>query len=225
MERYVGWLAGAGRERGLIGPREVPRLWQRHVLNCAVIGEWVPRGATVVDIGSGAGLPGVVLALGRPDVAVTLVEPLLRRATFLQEVVDDLGVPMRVVRARAEELHGVESFDVVTSRAVAPLDRLAGWCMPLVGRDGAMVAMKGSRAAEEAAEHAELLQTHGTTVPEVRSLGVDLLIEPTWAIRLAWAGEPRVSWRLARGASTPGGPRSTRRRPAPKRPGRGKGAP
>ncbi|MEC9053615.1 MAG: 16S rRNA (guanine(527)-N(7))-methyltransferase RsmG, partial [Actinomycetota bacterium] len=125
VERYVGWLAGAGTERGLMGPREVPRLWERHVLTSAVVGEWVPEGVSVADIGSGAGLPGIPLALARPDLEVTLVEPLLRRAIFLEEVVADLGLPVRVVRSRAEDLHGQLSFDVVTSRAVAPLDRLA----------------------------------------------------------------------------------------------------
>lgn len=220
VERYVGWLAGAGTERGLMGPREVPRLWERHVLNSAVVGEWVPEGVTVADIGSGAGLPGLVLALARPDLAVTLVEPLLRRATFLEEVVADLGLPVEVVRARAEEMHGDRAFDVVTSRAVAPLDRLAGWCMPLVAGGGAMVALKGSSVADEVAEHRADLVAHGTAEPEVRALGAEVLESPTWAVRLAWAGDPQVSWRLARGARTPGGPRSTRRRPAA--PGRGR---
>lgn len=209
-ERYVGWLAGAGTERGLIGPREVSRLWDRHVLNSAVVGEWVPEGVRVADIGSGAGLPGLVLALARPDLDVTLVEPLLRRATFLQEVVADLDIPVRVVRARAEELHGAEAFDVVTSRAVAPLDRLAGWCMPLVGPGGAMVALKGSSAADEVEQHRTELARHGAGDPEVRALGADVLESPTWAVRVSWAGEPQVSWRIARDAR-PRGQRSQRR--------------
>lgn len=220
-ERYVGWLAGAGTERGLIGPREVPRLWDRHVLNSAVLGEWVPDGVRVADIGSGAGLPGLVLALARPDLDVTLVEPLLRRATFLQEVVSDLDVPVRVVRARAEELHGVESFDVVTSRAVAPLARLAGWCMPLVAADGAMVALKGSSATDEVQQHREELRRHGTGDPEVRALGAGILESPTWAVRVSWAGEPQVSWRIARDAR-PRGQRA-QRRPGPGGRRRGKG--
>lgn len=211
-ERYVGWLAGAGTERGLIGPREVPRLWDRHVLNSAVLGEWIGEGSTVADIGSGAGLPGLVLALARPDLEVTLVEPLLRRATFLEEVVTDLGLDVRVVRARAEELHQHEVFDVVTSRAVAPLDRLAGWCMPLVRTGGAMVALKGSSIEAEVAEHRAVLLAHGTAEPQIRSLGADVLEAPTWAVRLAWAGEARVLWRLAAGAGATGRPRSTRQR-------------
>ena len=132
-EAYAGWLADAGTVRGLLGPREVPRLWDRHLLNCAVLAEAVPEGARVCDIGSGAGLPGLVLAIARPDVTVTLVEPLLRRTTFLDEVVGELGLEqVTVVRGRADVLHGRERFDVVTSRAVAPLDRLLGWSMPLV---------------------------------------------------------------------------------------------
>lgn len=221
VERYVGWLAGAGTERGLIGPREVPRLWERHVLNSAVVGEWVPEGLRVADIGSGAGLPGLVLALARPDLDVTLVEPLLRRSTFLEEVVADLGLPVRVVRARAEELHGVEVFDVVTSRAVAPLDRLAGWCMPLVAAGGAMVALKGSSVEDEVQEHRDDLVRRGTEAPEVRALGTGVLESPTWAVRVSWAGEPRVSWRLAPDAR-PGGQRA-QRGAGRGRPRRGKG--
>ncbi len=210
VERYVEWLAGPGTERGLMGPREVPRLWDRHVLNSAVVGEWVPEGLRVADIGSGAGLPGLALALARPDLDVTLVEPLLRRATFLEEVVADLGIAVRVVRSRAEELHGLEAFDVVTSRAVAPLDRLAGWCMPLVAAGGAMVALKGASVAEEVEEHQDELVRRGTGSPEVRPLGGGVLESPTWAVRVSWAGEPRVSWRLAPDAR-PGGQRAQRR--------------
>ncbi|HEX6328516.1 MAG TPA: 16S rRNA (guanine(527)-N(7))-methyltransferase RsmG, partial [Jiangellaceae bacterium] len=130
-------LAGPGIERGLLGPREVPRLWDRHLLNCAVIQDAVAQGATVLDVGSGAGLPGVVLAVVRPDLAVTLVEPLLRRSVFLGEVVAELRLSnVNVVRSRAEELHGKVIADVVTARAVAPLDRLARWTIPLVRTGG-----------------------------------------------------------------------------------------
>ena len=223
MERYVGWLGGAGTERGLMGPREVPRLWERHVLNSAVVGEWVSEGVSVADIGSGAGLPGIPLALARPDLEVTLVEPLLRRATFLEEVVADLGLPVRVVRSRAEDLHGQLTFDVVTSRAVAPLDRLASWCMPLVGADGVMVALKGSSVEEEITEHQALLTRHGTGPAEARQLGADVLQEPTWAVRVAWLGEPQVSWRPARGSQKRRGPRSVGGRAGTQRSGRRKG--
>ena len=119
---YAASLADAGVVRGLIGPREVPRLWERHLLNCAVLGEAVPEGVEVCDIGSGAGLPGLVLAIARPDLRLTLVEPLLRRTTYLSEVVEELGLDnVEVVRGRADALHGERRFDVVTSRAVAPL--------------------------------------------------------------------------------------------------------
>ena len=148
-ERYAELLATDGVVRGLIGPREAPRLWERHLVNCALLADLVPRDSTVCDIGSGAGLPGLVLAIARPDLRVTLVEPLLRRTTFLEEVVADLGLDhVEVVRGRAESLHGRRRFDVVTSRAVAPLGRLLDWSMPLVAPTGALVAMKGSSVAE-----------------------------------------------------------------------------
>ena len=141
-ERYAELLASEGVMRGLIGPREVPRLWERHLVNCAVLAEVVPEGATVCDVGTGSGLPGVVLAIARPDLAVTLVEPLLRRTTFLDEVIVELGLERcEVRRARAEQLHGGDRFDVVTSRAVAPLRRLLAWSMPLVTPAGALLAM------------------------------------------------------------------------------------
>ena len=132
-ERYAAILATDGVVRGLIGPREAPRLWERHLLNCAAVGALVPQGSTVCDVGSGAGLPGLVLAVARPDLEVELVEPLLRRTTFLNEAVAALELEnVTVTRGRAEQLHGVRRFDVVTSRAVAPLTRLLEWSMPLV---------------------------------------------------------------------------------------------
>src|SRR3954468_17519587 len=148
-ERYVELLATDGVERGLIGPREAPRLWDRHILNCLAIAAAIPPSAIMADLGSGAGLPGLVLAVGRPDLAVTLVEPLQRRVTFLDEVVEKLGLEqVRTIRGRAAELHGRSRFDVVTARALAPLSRLLGWAMPLVAPAGALLAMKGSSAAE-----------------------------------------------------------------------------
>jgi 16S rRNA (guanine527-N7)-methyltransferase len=147
---FVGMLATDGVERGLIGPREVDRLWERHVLNCALLADAIPDGArTVADVGSGAGLPGIVLALCRPDLRITLVETMQRRVTWLDEVVAQLGLEVEVVRARAEDLHGTRSFDVVTARAVAALDKLARWTLPLVADDGVLLAMKGSSAAQE----------------------------------------------------------------------------
>lgn len=150
--RYAELLAGAGTQRGLLGPREVPRLWERHLLNCAVVQEAVPPGVSVADVGSGAGLPGIVIALLRADVSMTLVEPLLRRSRFLDEVVSDLGLGnVKVVRARAEELHGELTVDVAIARAVAPLDKLARWCLPLLRPGGTLLALKGESAAVELA--------------------------------------------------------------------------
>lgn len=187
-ERYAAWLAGAGTLRGLIGPREVPRLWERHLVNCAVLAELIPENASVCDIGSGAGLPGIVLAIARPDARVTLVEPLLRRTSFLEEVVADLGLGnCEVSRDRAEALHGVERYDVVTSRAVAPLPKLLGWSMPLVAPGGALVAMKGSRAASEIADAAEALARLGCGTPELLELGAGPpahLEPPTTVVRV-----------------------------------------
>ena len=192
-ERYAGWLAGDGVVRGLIGPREAPRLWERHLLNCAVLAEVVPDGASVCDLGSGAGLPGLVLAIARPDLRVTLVEPLLRRTSFLEEVVADLGLDhVSVVRARAEELHGGPRYDVVTSRAVAPLGKLLRWSMPLVSPTGALVAMKGSSVREEVLAAAGELRRLRCGEPEVLSLGTGVVDPPTTAVRVAWADPARV---------------------------------
>jgi 16S rRNA (guanine527-N7)-methyltransferase len=186
---YADWLAGPGIERGLIGPREVDRLWERHLLNCAVLGEVVAEDTTVADLGSGAGLPGIPLALARPDLTVTLIEPLLRRATFLSEVVAALGLPrVEVVRSRGEELHGHRSFDVVTSRAVAPLERLLRWSAPLAVGGGTVLAMKGASAAEEVEgvlAVPRLLDTLGIDPPEVVAVGSAVLSEPATVVRAA----------------------------------------
>ena len=152
--RYEEWLATAGIERGLLGPREVPRLWERHVLNSAVAATLLNAGESVVDVGSGAGLPGIPLALARPDVTVVLLEPLARRAAFLDEVVADLefGPRVTVVRGRAEEIVRERTrYDVAVARAVAPLDKLAAWCLPLLAYGGRLLAWKGDRAEEEIA--------------------------------------------------------------------------
>ncbi len=192
-EQYADLLATEGTLRGLIGPREVPRLWDRHLLNCGVLGEAIPSDASVCDIGSGAGLPGVVLAIARPDLRVTLVEPLLRRTSFLEEVVSKLGLEtVEVVRGRADALHGSRRFDVVTSRAVAPLGRLLEWSMPLVAPTGSLVAMKGSTVAEEIEGVAELVGQWGLTPPEVLELGAGLVDIPTFAVRVSWADPGKV---------------------------------
>ena len=184
-ERYAGLLATDGVLRGLIGPREVPRLWERHLVNCALLGEAIPKEADVCDIGTGAGLPGLVLALARPDLALTLVEPLLRRTTFLEEVVLTLGLAnVEVVRARAEELHGTRAFSVVTSRAVAPLDRLLDWSMPLVRKGGWLMAMKGSSVHEEVESSAQALARHGAGSVRVTTHGGDVIDPPTTVLRV-----------------------------------------
>ena len=150
VEAYAALLAGPGTERGLLGPREVPRLWERHLLNCAGLSSLVEDGQVVLDLGSGAGLPGLVLALQRPDVQVVLVESLQRRAQFLSECVEALGLRNTLVRrARAEELHGKVEVDVVTARAVAPVDRLAAWSLPLLHPGGRLIAIKGEQAVAE----------------------------------------------------------------------------
>lgn len=169
LEQYAALLASQGVVRGLIGPREVPRLWTRHILNCVAPAELVAPGASVADVGSGAGLPGLVLAIVRPDLEITLVEPLLRRTTFLDEAVVALGLSARVevVRARAQDLHGRRQFDVVTSRAVSPLARLVGWTLPLTALTGEVIAMKGAGAADEIASSAEELQSLGALPAEL----------------------------------------------------------
>jgi 16S rRNA (guanine527-N7)-methyltransferase len=195
IERYAASLADAGVVRGLIGPREAPRLWERHLLNCAVLGDAIPEDSTVCDIGSGAGLPGLVLAIARPDLRITLVEPLLRRTTYLGEVVDDLGLAhVEVVRGRADELHGQRRFDVVTSRAVAPLGRLLDWSMPLVAPTGALIAMKGQSVTDEIAAEAARLTRAGCSPAEVLELGSSVVSPPSVVVRVAWADPSRVGW-------------------------------
>ncbi len=151
-EHYARLLAGPAVERGLIGPREVPRLWERHLLNSAAVAELIPGPCSLVDLGSGAGLPGIVLALLLPDVEVTLLEPMLRRVTFLEECVQALGLQnARVARGRAEEFAGRISADVVTARAVAPLGRLVSLAVGLVRPGGLVLAIKGDTAQQEVA--------------------------------------------------------------------------
>ena len=183
MSRYVDMLATAGVERGLIGPREVGRLWERHILNCVVLERLIPRDATIADIGSGAGLPGIVLALVRPDLRVTLVEPLLRRATFLTEAIDALGLgsTVDIARLRAEDYRGVR-FTIVTARAVAPLDRLAALAFPLLTGGGTLLAVKGRRAHDEVEEHRAALAKLGAGRVEVVTVGAPTLAEPTTVV-------------------------------------------
>ena len=184
--KYHDSLATDGVERGLIGPREVPRLWERHLLNCAVIGELIGEGESVVDVGSGAGLPGIPLAIARPDLKITLVEPLLRRSVYLAEFIESAGLDVRVVRGRAEQAGVIQEAggaDVVTSRAVAPLEKLARWSLPLVHTHGRMLAMKGSSAAEEIERDRASLTRLGAGKLEVVECGVGILPIPTTVVR------------------------------------------
>lgn len=182
LQSYADQLSEQGVRRGLIGPRELPRLWERHLLNCAVVAQVAAPGASVCDVGSGAGLPGLVWAIIRPDLQVTLLEPLLRRTAFLGEVVEALGLRnVEVLRGRAEE-QGPSGYEVVTSRAVAPLDRLARWCLPLTAVGGRMVAMKGGSVAAELSGAREVIRRFGGSEPVVTAYGEGVLTEMARAV-------------------------------------------
>jgi 16S rRNA (guanine527-N7)-methyltransferase len=183
--RYAGLLAGAGVERGLIGPNEVPRLWERHLLNSAVVAELVPRACSLVDLGSGAGLPGIVLAMLLPDSEVILLEPTLRRAAFLGECVTELGLAnARVMRARAEQMAGELAVDVVTARAVAPLDRLAALALGLLKPGGIVLAVKGAKAAAEVRDAEAALRRLGVRDVEVLRAGSGKVDPAATVVRL-----------------------------------------
>jgi len=147
IQAYADFLAGPGIERGLIGPKEGDRIWQRHIANCIPITTLIPNGVRVADIGSGAGLPGIVIALARPDLKLTLIEPLSRRVDFLNEVIKELGLSIEVIRARSEVVK--KQFEIVTARAVAPLERLISISWHLIPRGGSLLAIKGESAQEE----------------------------------------------------------------------------
>ncbi|RII06942.1 Ribosomal RNA small subunit methyltransferase G [Streptomyces sp. YIM 130001] len=198
LVRYAELLADAGVRRGLIGPREVPRLWERHLLNCAVLSEVVPENVTVCDVGSGAGLPGIPLALVRPDLKITLLEPLLRRTNFLNEVVELLGLEhVTVVRGRAEEvLDTLPPVHVVTARAVAPLDRLATWGMPLLRPYGEMLALKGDTAVEEVKAARAALNKLGAADVSVVQVG-EGVVDPLSTVVRVEVGESPGGVRFA----------------------------
>jgi 16S rRNA (guanine527-N7)-methyltransferase len=204
LDRAVAFaeiLATDGTVRGLIGPREVPRLWDRHLLNSAAVAELVPPGARLVDAGSGAGLPGIPLALARPDLAVTLVEPLARRHAFLVECVARLGLSTAtVVRGRVEEgpvRRSLAGADAVTARAVAPLDRLVGWCLPLLRVGGRLLAVKGETAAQELADARPALTRAGATAAEVVRCGADI-VDPPATVVVVTRGTVRTTARGGR---------------------------
>jgi 16S rRNA (guanine527-N7)-methyltransferase len=184
--RYEELLATDGVTRGLIGPRETERLWDRHLVNCAVVAELLPERGVLVDIGSGAGLPGIVLALLRPSLEVVLLEPLLRRSVFLEECVAALGLTnATVVRARAEEKAAAHiKADVATARAVAPLDRLVGWAAPLLRPGGELLAIKGKSAEEEIEAARGVLSRLGARSAEVLQAGHDRVVPATTVVRI-----------------------------------------
>jgi 16S rRNA (guanine527-N7)-methyltransferase len=184
-QRYAEMLASAGVERGLLGPHEVGRLWERHLLNSAAVSELLDPGDRVVDIGSGAGLPGLPLAIARPDLQIVLLEPLLRRSDFLREVVAELGLPVDVVRGRAEERWVREQIgenDVAVSRAVAALDKLTKWSMPLLRPGGHMIAIKGERAPEEVEQHRRVMAATGAVDVRVVRCGASYLRPPATVV-------------------------------------------
>jgi 16S rRNA (guanine527-N7)-methyltransferase len=190
-QRYAELLAGAGVERGLLGPREVDRVWDRHLLNCAVVAELLEPGDKVLDVGSGAGLPGIPLAIARPDLEMVLLEPLLRRSEFLSEAVAELGLAIEVVRGRAEEHWVCEQFgarDAAVSRAVAPLGKLTKWSMPLLRAGGRMVAIKGESAPDEVEAHRRVMAASHAVDVRVVTCGA-LYLRPPATVVLARRGE------------------------------------
>ena len=183
--KFAALLADHGVERGLIGPREVERLWDRHLFNSGVLAELVPQNCRVVDVGSGAGLPGIPLAIARPDIRLSLLEPMARRVAWLQEAVETLGLDIEVVRGRAEEpevRRRLGGSDIVTARAVAPLERLAKWCLPLLRPGGQMLALKGASAAEELERDAVAVTKLGGTRQRVATCGAEVLEVPTTVV-------------------------------------------
>jgi 16S rRNA (guanine527-N7)-methyltransferase len=194
-QRFATLLATDGVRRGLVGPREAGRIWSRHLGNCAVVTELIPPGSRVVDVGSGAGLPGLVMAVRRPDLQVDLVEPMQRRVDFLIDAVGELGLDaqVRVVRGRAEDpdvAAAIGVVPVVTARAVAPLDRLVAWCLPLLEPDGRLALIKGRSAADEVERHRDALRDAGAREVRVVRCGAGL-IEPATTVVVARARETR----------------------------------
>ena len=189
-QRFVELLATDGVTRGLIGPRETARLWDRHLVNCALVAELVPDAGELVDIGSGAGLPGIVLAMLRPRLQVVLLEPLLRRSVFLDECVRALDLPnATVLRARAEDKAASRiSADVATARAVAPLDRLVGWAAGLLRPGGQLLAIKGQSAAAELETAEPVLSRLGVRSAEVLQAGHGRVVSATTIVRVVMGG-------------------------------------
>lgn len=207
-QRYADLLATTGISHGLMGPREAGRLWERHLVNCALMESLLPEGSEVIDVGSGAGLPGIVLALARPDLRVHLVEPLLRRTTWLEEAVRHLGLEqVSVHRGRADEME--LQAPVVTARAVASLDKLVAWSFPLLPVGGRLLALKGEAAQDELVEAGPMLRRRGVTDSKVHVLGED---EQEGPVRVVEIVRPADVSRAAAGRGSAGGRRSRRTR-------------
>jgi 16S rRNA (guanine527-N7)-methyltransferase len=201
-QRYTRLLAGPGVERGLIGPAEAARLWDRHLINCAVVAELIPQRSSLIDLGSGAGLPGLVLAMLLPEVPVTLLEPMARRVTFLDECISELGLNNVVVhRGRAEDAAGQIAADVVTARAVAPLDRLAGLALALTRPGGLVLAIKGVSAEQELARARPALRQLGATGVQIVRAGAGRVDEPATVVRFTAAAAGRPGGQRARGSA------------------------
>ncbi|MBA8810805.1 16S rRNA (guanine(527)-N(7))-methyltransferase RsmG [Promicromonospora sukumoe] len=183
--RYGELLRDQGELRGLIGPREVPRIWERHILNSAAVVPYLPQSGSVTDIGSGAGLPGIVIAAMRPQLQVILVEPMERRTTWLAEVVSELGLPnVEIKRGRAEEYHGAFEADAVTSRAVAALSKLVRMSMPLVRVGGELVILKGRNVAQEVEPARKVLRKYAVGDPEILEGATVDGVETTTIVRV-----------------------------------------
>jgi 16S rRNA (guanine527-N7)-methyltransferase len=169
IQRYAELLSSTGIERGLIGPKEGDRIWERHIANCIPITTIIPNGVRVADIGSGAGLPGIVIALARPDLKVSLIEPLQRRVDFLNEVIAELALDVEVIRGRAERVK--KQFEIVTARAVAPLEKLIQISWHMIPRGGCLMAIKGESAADEIAsttlKKGSTAQLHEISLPNL----------------------------------------------------------
>lgn len=189
---YAELLSADGVQRGLLGPREVGRLWTRHLVNSAVVAQVIPGGRSVVDAGSGAGLPGIPLAIARPDLEMTLVDSRLRAGTFLAECVTRLDLPsVRVRRARVEDLAGDVSADVVTARAVASLERLAEWSLPLLPPGGELLVWKGKHAEEELSRAHRHLKLLGAWRAEVLRVGAGKGVSSATVVRVVARAGPR----------------------------------
>lgn len=190
-EHFARLLADTGVSHGLIGPRETPRLWERHLLNCGIVESVLPHRTRLIDVGSGAGLPGLVLAIARPDLDVVLVEPMLRRTTWLETAVAELDLlNVQVVRGKAQDFWGKLRAPVVTARAVARLGELSGWCLPLLEAEGRLLALKGETAARELAEDEAVVRRAGGASGRLILVGEDLLPEPTRLVEVRIGTQP-----------------------------------